>query len=50
MTEDQFVVGKALSGNIVLCDYELFMNKKTEFIYVAMEDFHAFGISQDYLN
>jgi len=48
--ESQFQVGKLLSGNVVVLDYPLFTNKRSEFTYLAIKrDIHAFGISKTFL-
>ena len=45
----QYTVGKLLSGNIILFDYEILKQKKTEFIYIARNNIDAFGLNRKFL-
>ena len=46
---NKYLVGKTLSGSIILFDYEIMRNTPTEFIYVALNDIDAFGIKKKFL-
>ena len=41
---NKYIVGKKLSGNIILFDYEIMKKKATEYIYIALNDIDSFGI------
>ena len=50
MSKNPFSIGKLLYGQQIILDHQVFSNKRTEYIYVALEDIQCFAIRKLFIN
>ena len=49
LSKKQYKLGTFMRGNSIICDYYVCFNKKSEFIFMVVQDVKAFSISQKFL-
>ena len=50
MKHNFFKVGRSQQGKQLICDYYVIHKKKSNYIYVAMEDVHCYGMDRKFLH
>lgn len=50
MKHNFFKVGRSQQGKQLICDYYVIHKRKSNYIYVAMEDVHCYGMDRKFLH
>mmetsp|Transcript_5817 Transcript_5817/g.9296 ORF Transcript_5817/g.9296 Transcript_5817/m.9296 type:complete len:154 (+) Transcript_5817:1895-2356(+) len=46
LTKSFYKIGRKQQGKLIICDHYVINKKRSKFIYIALNDIHAFGVTR----